>query len=199
MPCLIKERIDIARTKVLVLLIFILLAACGNKEAIETNLSEPMTDFEFITQDEEMVSFENLKGDWWVANFMYTNCEAVCPITTDRMADIQKKLAQDGLSPRIISFSVEPSYDTPSVLKEYASQYDIDLESWSFLTGYDFETIKEISENTFNSVLEKGAVGQRSHGVNFYLINPNGIIVKKYNGMSAEELEILIDDLQIVL
>lgn len=188
-----------AYVRVLVFLIFIFLVSCGNQAKIEMNLSEPMIEFEFITQDEDTLSFESLKGDWWVANFMYTNCEAVCPITTARMADIQKKLDMDGLRPRIISFSVEPSYDTPSVLKEYANQYDVDLDSWSFLTGYDFETIQRISEDTFNSVLERGAVGQRSHGVNFYLINPKGIIVKEYNGMNTDELEILMDDLRTIL
>lgn len=183
----------------LIFFVLIFLGACGKEEAIETNFSEPMVDFEFTSQDEETVRFDNLKGDWWVANFIYTNCEAVCPITTARMVDIQKELAADDLRPQIISFSIDPSYDTPLILSEYASQYDADLESWSFLTGYEFETIQDISQDTFKSTLEKGAEGLRSHGVNFYLINPEGTIVKKYNAMSEEELEILVEDLQTVL
>ncbi|AXF57007.1 SCO family protein [Salicibibacter kimchii] len=183
--------------KILFLFIFIFLASCGEK--IETNMSEPITDFEFTTQDEEMLSSESLKGDWWIANFMYTNCRAICPRTTANMADVQKQLKMNGYNPHIVSFSVEPSHDTPGILKEYARQHNADLESWDFLTGYDFETIKEISENTFNSVLEEGAVGQRAHGINFYLVNPNGIIVKEYNGMGPDELDMLIDDLKTVL
>lgn len=187
------------RVKFLVFLIFIFLVSCGNEMEIETNLSEPMTDFEFTTQDDDLLSFEDLKGDWWVANFIYTNCEAICPITTDRMAGIQNTLAKDDLSPRIVSFSIDPSHDTPSVLKEYASQYDVDFKSWSFLTGYDFETIQDLSQKTFKTVIERGSVGLVSHGVNFYLINPKGVIVKKYNGMNTDELEILIEDLETVL
>lgn len=187
------------RVSFLIFLSFIFLVSCEQDVKIETNLSEPMTDFEFTTQDENMLSLNDLKGDWWIANFIYTNCEAICPITTDRMADIQKKLAQSNLYPQIVSFSIDPANDTPRILKEYASQYDADFKSWSFLTGYDFETIQALSEKTFKSVLAQGAVGQMSHGVNFYLINPDGLIIKKYNGMNIDDLEILVDDLKIVL
>lgn len=187
------------RITFIITLFFIFLISCDNNAEIETNFSEPMADFEFKTQDEDLLNSNDLKGDWWIANFMYTKCEAVCPITTDRMADIQKTMAESNLTPQIVSFSIDPSNDTPSILKEYANQYDADFESWSFLTGYDFETIKKLSEQTFKSSLAQGAVGQMSHGVNFYLINPDGVIIKEYNGMNTDDLDILIDDLETVL
>lgn len=187
------------RITFIITLFFIFLISCDNNVEIETNFSEPMAEFEFRTQDEDLLNSNDLKGDWWIANFMYTNCEAVCPITTNRMADIQKTMAESNLTPQIVSFSIDPSNDTPSILKEYANQYDADFESWSFLTGYDFETIKKLSEQTFKSSLAQGAVGQMSHGVNFYLISPDGVIIKEYNGMNTDELEILVDDLETVL
>jgi|SRR5690625_1294983 len=130
---------------------------------------------------------------------MYTNCRTICPRTTAHMVDFQKTLSDDGFNPQIVSFSVDPDYDTPEVLKEYASEYDADLDTWSFLTGYDFETIQDISVTSFKAALREGAVGQRSHGYGFYLIDPNGDIVKKYDGMSDDELDDLIEDLKLVL
>lgn len=177
--------------------VLVFLAACGDK--IETNMSEPMADFEFITQDEEVLNMDALRDEWWVANFMYTSCRTVCPRTTANLAEVQQKLKEDGLSPQFVSFSVDPAQDAPEVLKEYAEGYDADLETWSFLTGYDFETIQEISENTFKAVLEEGVVGQRAHGVNFYLIDPDGNVIKKYDGMSEEGLDLLVNDLKTVL
>lgn len=183
--------------RILVLFLTLFLVACGDK--IETNMSEAMVDFEFTTQDEEKLGLDDLKDDWWVANFMYTNCRTVCPRTTANLAELQQVLKEDGLHPQIVSFSVEPSYDQPEVLKEYAEGYDADLDTWSFLTGYEFETIKEISEGTFKTVLEEGAVGQRSHGYSFFLVDPDGNIVKKYDGMSADSLDLLMNDLKAVL
>lgn len=31
--------------------------------------------------------------------------------------------------------------DTPEVLRKYGESYDADFSHWTFLTGYDFETI----------------------------------------------------------
>lgn len=181
----------------LFILIIFFLVGCGNK--IDSNMSATMGDFEFITQDEQTLSLEDLKGKWWIANFMYTNCRTICPRTTAHLADVQKKLQIDGLNPHIVSFSVDPSHDTPEVLSEYANEYDADLNSWNFLTGYNFETIQTLSESSFRSALKEGAVGQRSHGYGFYLINPDGEIIKKYDGMSSEELDILIEDVKRIL
>lgn len=182
--------------KILFIFIVIFLVACGNN--IDTNMSEPMMDFEFTTQDEKALSLSDLEGEWWIANFIYTNCRTICPRTTAHMADVQQKLKEDGLRPSIVSFSVDPNNDTPEVLKNYAKEYNADLETWTFLTGYDFETIQDISESSFKSVLREGAVGQRSHGYGFYLIDPKGNIVKRYDGMSADELDILVQDLNTI-
>lgn len=185
----------------LLLAVFILfgglISACG--EDIETNMSEQMGDFSFITQDEEPLGLDDLKGDWWVTYLSYTNCRTVCPQTTANMVDVQNQLKEDGLQPQIISFNVDPDNDAPKDLKNYADEYNVDLDSWDFLTGYDFDTIKRLSENTFKAVLDKGAVDQMSHSYMFYLVNPDGEIVKKYDGMSPDQVEVLVDDLKSVL
>jgi len=181
----------------LLLFVLIFLVACGKE--IETNMSEPMVEFDFTTQDDEKLNLKDLQGVWWIANFMYTNCSTICPRTTAHLADVQQTLKKDDLHPHIVSFSVDPSYDTPDILTEYAKTHDADLETWSFLTGYDFETIQDISEQTFKTALKEGAADQRSHGFSFFLINAGGNIVKKYDGLSQKELDILIDDLRTVL
>ena len=60
-------------------------------------------------------------------------------------------------------------------------------------------TIQKISEGTFNTVLKKGGADQFSHGFHFYLINPEGEIVKRYDGTSNAELQVLIEDITTVL
>lgn len=183
--------------KYLFIFVIVFLVACSGK--IDTNMSEPMTDFEFTTQDEKQLSLNDLDGEWWIANFMYTNCTMICPMTTANLVEVQQELKHSDLTPQIVSFSVDPSYDTPEVLKDYAKKYGADLETWDFLTGYDFTTIKELSEGTFKSALNEGAMEQRSHGFSFYLINPDSEIVKKYDGMNFDEIDILIEDLKTVL
>ncbi len=176
----------------------IVLNACSS-DPIESNMSEQVEDFSFITQDEESLSLDDLKDDWWVAYMSYTDCRTVCPRTTANMVEIQSKLKKDGLQPQIVSFNVDPENDTVEDLKEYAKEYKVDLATWDFLTGYDFETIQNLSEQSFLAALESGAADQMSHSYMFYLINPDGEVVKKYDGMSINENNDLIADLKKVL
>lgn len=175
----------------------VLLSACGKD--IDTNMSEEMQDFSFITQDNETLNLDDLKGEWWITYFSYTDCRTVCPRTTSNMVDIQSQLKKDGLEPPIISFNVNPEKDGPEELRKYAEENNVDLDSWDFLTGYDFETIQNLSEQSFLAVLEKGAAEQMSHSYMFYLVNPKGEVVKKYDGMSTDEHKVLIEDLKTVL
>lgn len=191
-----KVRIHLPFLIVLILL-SIILHACSNN--IDSNMSSEVNDFSFITQDDKTLSLDQLKGDWWIAYFSYTNCRTVCPRTTANMVNIQKALKEDGLHPQIVSFNVDPENDSQADLRMYAEEYDVDLKTWDFLTGYDYKTIQEMSEESFQAVLEPGASDQMSHSYMFYLVNPKGDVVKKYDGMSNDELDILIDDVKKVL
>ncbi|HLR69536.1 SCO family protein [Virgibacillus alimentarius] len=181
--------------------IFILfLAACGGED-IETNMSEEVADFEFTTQDEKKLSNKDLEGEWWVADFVFTNCTTVCLPMTSNMSILQDKLKEEDLDVQLVSFSVDPEHDTPEVLRDYAKEYEADLDNWTFLTGYDFQTIKELSIKSFRSLLAEPQPGddQVTHGTNFFLINPEGEIVKKYDGVDKKEIETIVEDLKAVL
>jgi hypothetical protein len=47
----------------------------------------------------------------------------------------RRKLRDQHLQARLVSFSVDPSHDTPEVLRAYATSYHYDPAHWSFLTG----------------------------------------------------------------
>lgn len=188
------------KLKIITFLIFIFLSACNN-DKVETNMSNKLIEFEFITQDEEVFGLQDLEGEWSIVNFMYTDCTIICPTTTPNMATVQEKAAELDLDVQFVSFSVDPATDSPKILREYIKDYPIDLNNWSFLTGYDFKEIKKISNESFETVLEGGGPDEHAfvHSTSFFLVTPNGEIVKKYDGMSTDELNIIIDDLQLAL
>ncbi len=187
----------VLRISILFLIVF--LAAC-NSEQIDTNMSQEIAEFEFMTQDNEEFGLRDLEGEWWIANFMYTNCTIICPTTTPNMASVQDMTKKLDLDIQFISFSVDPDNDSPEVLKEYTEDYPVDLSNWNFLTGYDFEKIQKLSNNSFETVLEGGGPDEHAfvHSTSFFLVNPNGEIIKKYDGMSTDELNAIVDDLQTV-
>lgn len=183
------------------LLCLIALAGCGHEyKAIDPDMSEKVSHFEFTTQDHETLSLEDLKGSWWIADFIFTNCTTVCLPMTYNMSQLQTMLKEENIDVQLVSFSVDPDYDTPDVLKEYASHYDADFSNWHFLTNYDFQTIRELSIKSFRAPLRAPQPGsdQVIHDIRFFLVTPEGEVIKGYDGTNMDEVKQIVEDLKVV-
>lgn len=195
----------------------VFLAACGNESddngasgatndtnetedryGIGSNIDKKMESFSFTDQNDEDFGLDDLEGKWWIADLVFTNCTTVCLPMTTNMSSLQDTLAEQDIDAELVSFSVDPENDTPEVLKEYAAEYDADESNWHFLTGYDFETIQDISMDTFMQPLQEAPEGddQVSHGTRFFLIDPEGNVVKHYKGQEAGNMENIAADLK---
>ncbi|MGG3738080.1 SCO family protein [Aeribacillus pallidus] len=171
-----------------------LLTACNS----ELGNGEPIQDFEFTNQDGKPFGLADLKGKVWIADFIFTNCETVCPPMTFHMSELQKMVKEEGLeNVHFVSFSVDPEIDTPEILKEYASKFDADLSNWHFLTGYSQETIEKFAYEQFETYVKKPQNDdQVIHGTRFFLINADGELVKDYSGNADVPFDEIIDDLK---
>lgn len=180
--------------------LLLLLSACSNKLPIETNMSESVAEFAFTNQDDATVTRDDLAGQWWLADFIFTNCETVCIPMTDNMTALQTDLAKEDIPIQFVSFSVDPDYDQPDVLKEYAEGYDINFDNWHFLTGYDFQTIRKLSIKSFRAPLKEPAYGsdQVTHDIRFFLVSPEGKVVKGYDGINRDTMEEVKDDILLL-
>lgn len=183
-----------------IVLLTLLLSACSSGLPIETNMSEKVANFSFTTQDHETLSLEDLQDEWWIANFIFTNCKTVCLPMSSNFSTLQKELEKRDLNVQLVSFSVDPDYDSPEVLKEYGERYDANFETWHFLTGYDMQTIKELSIKSFRAFLKEPEEGddQVTHDTRFFLVNPEGEIVKGYDGVNAGSIDEIIEDIVVL-
>lgn len=76
-----------------------------------------------------------IKNKIILINFMFTNCDGICPLVTQNLARVQRLLGgRAGRDVFFCSFSLDPQHDTPSVLKAYADLHKAG-SGWSFLTG----------------------------------------------------------------
>ena len=181
----------------LLLVLTLFLAGCGQE--IKDPVSWEIEDFTFTNQNNEDVSLADLQGEVWLAKFVFTNCTTVCLPMMANMTELQEQLKQEGLDVRTVSFSVDPTVDTPEVLKSYAENYGADLSSWDLLTGYSPEKIDAFAMENFKSVARKPAnEDQVVHGTSFYLVDQEGVVRKFYDGIDPPTEEI-INDIEILL
>jgi len=90
------------------------------------------------TQDGKTVRLYDdlLKGKTVAINLIFTECQDVCPLETAMMVQLQRALgARVGKDIFFYSISVDPTRDTPEVLKAYAGKYGAGGPGWLFLTG----------------------------------------------------------------
>ncbi len=146
--------------------------------------------FKFIDSEENLISRDDLIGKVWVADFIFTTCTMACPVMTGNMNLIHKAFKNDD-EVRIVSISVYPEYDTPEVLKEYASRYDANTDQWHFLTGPE-EDVKDVIKNGFKMGDYEDII---FHSEKFALIDQVGNIRGYYNGMKTEDVSALKKDI----
>jgi len=172
-------------------------AACGDS-GLKDAKNYPIEDFTFTNQNGESLSKADLKGKVWVASFIFTSCADVCPPMTANMAKIQDMMKEEGLEDvEIVSFSVDPTVDSPEVLKEYGNKFNVDFKNWSFLTGYSQEEIEKFALENFKTLVKKPETGdQVIHGTDFYLVDQNGDMRKYYTGLKEVPFEQIIEDIK---
>jgi protein SCO1 len=187
------------RLSFLVLVIIVLLSACGQK-GIENPLDYPVKDFNAVTQDNQPFEKKNLDGKIWVADFIFTNCADVCPPMTANMTKLQKMVEDEELANvEFVSFSVDPTVDTPEKLTEYAKNFGLKDNNWTFLTGYSQEFIETYAKETFKTLVKKPQEGdQVIHQTYFFLVGPDQKVKKIYNGYQEVPYDEMISDIKLL-
>lgn len=182
-----------------ILLMVVILSGCNSKGEIESNMNVKIDNFTFINQDGVSYGLKELKGKVWIADFVFTNCETVCPPMTFNMSKLQKMLKEENIKIDIVSFSVDPEVDTPEILRNYAEKFDADFSNWHWLTGYEQKEIEDFALNSFKTVVKKPTnEDQVLHGTSFYLINQEGIVIKDYSGVSEVPFDEMINDIKVL-
>lgn len=173
----------------------VIIAACGKD--VPDDLDWQVEDFTYTDHTNSEFGMSDLEGNVWVADFIFTNCETVCPPMTANMSQLQDKLANEDVNVEFVSFSVDPERDTPEELVTFSEKFDADLSNWHFLTGYSGDEIQEFAQNSFQTLaLPDPNSDQFTHGTSFYLVNKDGVVVKKYSGDSNVPYEEIVSDVK---
>lgn len=155
--------------------------------------------FSFTNQNGKTISNDDYKGKVYVIEFFFTTCPTICPRMNRNLVDIQNTFPNNE-NFGVASFTINPEYDSPEVLKAYADQYKISNPNWHLMTG-DEAVIYQLANEGFNLYTAKDneVEGGFEHSGNFALIDKNGFIRSRlinenpiiyYNGMISEEEKI---------
>ena len=165
-------------------------------------------DFEFVNQNGDTITNQDLLGKVYVIDFFFTTCPTICTPMSMNMSKINQAL-ENQEDFRTVSITIDPDNDTPEVLKEYSKKYNAN-DKWLFLTG-NKDAIYKLSREGFNAyVAESENESIRfEHSGNFALVDRNGYIrsrkvrideenenwIYHYNGVQENDIPAQIQEI----
>lgn len=165
---------------------------------IEINsVPKKVPEFSFTNQNRKIITNKDYEGKVYVIEFFFSTCPTICPRMNKNLIQIQNTF-KDFEDFGVASFTINPDYDTPEILKNYAEQYGVTNPNWHLMTG-DKEAIYKLSNEGFNlyTAEEENVAGGFEHSGNFALIDKNGFIRSRkddfgnpiiyYRGITSEE------------
>lgn len=173
--------------------LLLIVTACTSSEPPK----EKIEAFTFTNERAEPFGSEDLAGSIWIANFIFTTCDTVCPQMTAEMIRLQAALSAEGIDVTFISFTVDPDVDTPKAMETYMSNFDPNHKNWHMLTGYSQAEIEKFAREQFQTIVQKPTTSnQVIHGTNFYLIDQEGYLLNEYNYNETDYIEKITIDLK---
>lgn len=188
----------------LAILLLVSLAEPPNRRGPVAETAPPVLgrapDFELVNRDGRRVVTADLAGEVWVADFIFTRCGGSCPRMTSRMI----RLGSDLPGLRRVSITVDPDYDTPAVLADYAAAYPIDDPRWLFLTG-ERAAIETVVGEGFKLPIVADPPAEMAdadepilHSDRFVLVDAAGAVRGYYEATEATDYERLLDDVRLL-
>jgi protein SCO1/2 len=159
-----------------------------------------IADFSFVNQVGDTITNADVSGKVYVADFFFTTCPTICPVMKKEMLRVFEKF-KGNTNFLILSHSIDPTHDTPEVLKDYAEKLGIeDATTWNFLTG-DQEKIFEIGQTSYltTAMADQMEPGGFLHSGAFLLIDQKGQIRGVYDGTKSDQVDRLINDIPKIL
>ncbi|HWP66350.1 MAG TPA: SCO family protein [Candidatus Limnocylindria bacterium] len=177
------------------MLVAVAAVACGRPSAPPVLGTVP--PFELVERSGDPYGSAQLAGRVWVVNFIFTTCPDICPALTAEMRALDRRL-DPAERPQRVSISVDPTRDTPDVLRRYAERHGADAQ-WVFLTG-ERAAIASLLKDGFHVAFgDDGPPSQPiTHSDRFVLVDAAMRIRGYYHGRMPEELDRLVADVRAV-
>ena len=150
-----------------------------NKE--NANSSIFLLDSKWQNQDAEELQLKDLKGKNLVMVMIFTSCRTACPILVGDMKKIHAKIEKNKLKDTsLVLISIDPTNDTPEVLKKFAAERNMDSQPWIFLRS-DEESTREFA-NVLAVKYKKISPIEFSHSNIISVFNRNGELISQEEG-----------------
>lgn len=165
--------------------------------AVDLTGAEYARDFSLPDFDGRTRTLADFKGKVTAVFFGYTQCPDACPTTMTELAAVAKNLGPDAARLQVVFVTVDPSRDTPALLKAYVTNFN---PTFLALRG-DEEHTKAVAKEfrVFYEQVPGKTAGAYTidHTAGTYLFDPQGRV--RLFARQGQDPALLTDDIKALL
>jgi len=163
---------------------------------IQPDRPRQLVDFSLTNSEGGIVTRRDLDGKILVVDFLFTSCSLTCPAVNSQMAQIQH-LTTNEPDIKLVSLTVDPRDDTPSVLQKYGANFGADSNRWCFLTG-NRSTLYNLIGNSFLSHDTNDPFGYMpgnfAHTERIAVVDSHGKLRGYFDGLNQEAAGAVVEE-----
>lgn len=189
--CLVWGGLGLVMVAVTVLYLTGRVSPSGTPVADTLPVISRLEPFSLLNQEARPVTLDGLRGKVWVADVIFTRCAGPCLQMTQRMKELEAAVGPQ--SPvEFVSFTTDPEFDTPAVLKTYAGRLGADSRRWQFITGPKPELFRVMIDGLKFTALEKKPEDRTDpydlfiHSTIFIVVDKQGRVRKAVEGLEPD-------------
>jgi len=171
-------------------------------DALTLRIPQPgdvVPDFALVNQSGKAIHLHQFRGKPLLLTFIYTRCPFpdYCLRMSNNFGQVMQQLQKDPkafAAAQLLSISIDPANDKPSVLRTYGEHYvglvDPNFAHWEFASGSP-EQVRMAAD--FFGLAYNQKDGQIVHGLRTVLIGKDGKVAKVYSGNDWKPDEVAAD------
>ncbi len=169
--------------------------AMKKRERYFQPLDKPAPPFALRDAAGKPVALADFNGKVVVLYFIYSSCTDVCPLHSEKIAEVQAKVNQTPMKDlvRFVAVTTDPAQDTPEVLAGYGPMHGLDAANWTFLTfaaGEPEDATRKLAQAYGHKFTPTGS-GQQTHGVVTHVIDRTGRWRANFHGLKFSAVNLL--------
>lgn len=130
-----------------------------------------------IDQTGHAFALDALRGRPLIVTFVSAHCTDACPLVNAQFADAARAIASKKLDARLLTITLDPQHDPPSLMRALARRFDADPRYW-LVAGGKADGI-DVVMRRFGVIAVAGKSGYREEHTTFiYVLDRNGRLVK---------------------
>ena len=158
---------------------------------------DAVRDATLVDQDGKTRRLSEWRGHRVALTFVYTRCPLpeFCPLMNQHFRSVQNTLAKTPAlaDVRLLSMSLDPAYDTPAVLKPFATGAGADPARWTFLTAAPADAATFMEQFGIISERDPANEVQITHNLRTAVIGADGLLKTVHTGNRWTPAELVAD------